>query len=283
MPVDTPPRPDEPSDPGGPSGRHPLLRPTWVVAHVIVLVVLVTFPLLGSWQWDRYREEQALDDRLAARLDGPPADLASVLPTEVDDGQAADLEFTPVQVRGTWVADEQVAQRRSRDGSAGFDLLTPLTLGDGTAVLVRRGWVPPDRAAGADPTPDVPVTGEVEVTGFLEASAHQPDGIGARDADQGVLDTVFHADVARLDRQTRDDLLPMLVHLTSQSPDDGDLPLPQPAPEGDPTQNLSYTLQWFSFTAIVGIGYLVVLRRRIHDHRAGIDSDVDPLLRDRAT
>ncbi len=251
------------------------------MAHVIVLVVLATFPQLGLWQWERYREERALDARLDARLDGPPADLASLLSAEVSDGEAADLEFTPVDVRGTWVADEQVAQRRPRDGSGGFDLLTPLSLGDGTAVLVRRGWVPPARAAGPDPTPDVPVSGEVMVTGFLEASGRQPDGIGARDADDGVLDTVFHADVERLDRQTSDDLLPMLVHLTSQSPGDGDLPLPQPAPEGDPTQNLSYTLQWFAFTAIVGIGYLVVLRRRLRDHRAGIDSDVDPLLRRR--
>ncbi len=282
--MDTPPRPGGPAEPPGPDPSrrgHPLLRPTWVVAHVIVLVVLVTFPQFGLWQWERYREEQALDVRLEARLDAPPADLAAVLPAAVDPAEAADLEFTPVQVRGTWVADEQVAQRRSRDGSGGFDLLTPLSLGDGTAVLVRRGWVPPDRAAGADPTPDVPVAGEVVVTGFLEASGRQPDGIGARDADEGVLDTVFHADVDRLDRQTDDDLLPMLVHLTAQEPGDGELPLPQPAPQGDPTQNLSYTLQWFAFTAIVGIGYLVVLRRRVRDHRAGIDTDVDPLLRDR--
>lgn len=265
--------------------RHPLLRPVWVVAHVIVLVVLVTFPRLGLWQWDRYREVQADNARLAARLDSQPVPLDQALPRSgsLDPGGAATLEFTPVRATGTWVGDEQVAQRRARDGTGGFDLLTPLDLGDGTAVLVRRGWVPPDATGSPDPTPDVPVDGEVVVTGLLEAPVGQPDGIGPRDQADGELDVVFHADVARLDRQTSVDLRPMLLHLTQQHPGDGDLPLVQPVVEEDATQNLSYTLQWFAFTLIVGLGYLIVVRRRLRDRREGIDTDTDPLLRDRRT
>lgn len=262
--------------------RHPLRRPAWLVAHVIVLVVLVTFPMLGMWQWERYGEETAIARRQEDRLTADPVPLASVLDTGTDDAAAADLEYTPVVVEGTWVADEQVAQRnRSLDGQGGFDLLTPLALGDGTAVLVRRGFVPPDGPSSPDPTADVPVSGTVEVTGFLEVGGEQPQGFGPRDPEDGVLSTVFHADVARLDRQTGADVLPMLVHLTSQQPSDGDLPLPQSVPTPDPAQNLSYTIQWFAFTAIVAIGYLIVLVRRVRDHRRGIDSDVDPLLRDR--
>lgn len=266
-------------EPGG--SRHPLLRPTWLVAHAIVLTVLVTFPQLGLWQWDRYREEQALDDRLQDRLDAAPVPLSEVLPPRIDAITAADLEFTPVVVTGTWLADEQVAQRRSLAGSGGFDLLTPLSLDDGAAVLVRRGWVPPAGGASAEPTSDRPTAGPVRVIGFLERSGRQPGGLGARDADQGELDVVFHADVDRLDGQVTGELLPMVVHLTAQVPGDGDLPQPQPPPRGDPAQNLSYALQWWSFTAIVGIGYLVVLRRRLRDHRAGVDTDTDPLLRRR--
>lgn len=264
------------------TARHPLLRPAWVVAHVVVLAVLVTFPMLGLWQWERYGEETAIARRQEERLAAEPVPLASVLDADVDDATAADREYTPVVVEGTWVADEQVAQRnRGLDGQVGFDLLTPLELGDGTAVLVRRGFVPPDGPSSPDPTEDVPVEGTVTVIGFLEVSGEQPQGIGARDATDGVLSTMFHADVERIDRQTSADLLPMLVHLTGQEPPDGDLPVPQPAPTPDPSQNLSYTLQWFAFTIIVGVGYVIVLARRVRDHRRGIDSDLDPLLRDR--
>jgi surfeit locus 1 family protein len=272
---------------GGRDRRHPLLRPVWVAASVVVLVVLVTFPQLGLWQWERYREVQADNARLTARLDDDPVSVTDVLPPDLpDDGPGrevlADLEYTPVQARGTYVAEEQVAQRgRSLDGNGGFDLLTPLSLGDGTAVLVRRGWVPPDGTGSADPTRDVPVEEEVVVTGFLEAPVGQPTGIGPRDPDDGELETVFHADVERLDRQTDESLRPMLLHLVDQDPGDGDLPVAQPVVVEDATQNLSYTLQWFAFTLIVGLGYAIVVRRRLRDHRAGVDTDVDPLLRGR--
>lgn len=272
--------------PGGghpPDPRHPLRRPAWLVAHVVVLAVLITFPLLGLWQWERYGEERAIASRQEARLDADPVPLARLLDADVDDAAAAALEYTPVTVAGTWVAAEQVAQRnRDLDGQLGFDLLTPLNLGDGTAVLVRRGFVPPDGPSSPTAAVDVPIAGTVTVTGFLETSGAQPDGFGARDPDTGRLATVFHADVERLDRQTDADLLPMLVHLTAQVPGDGPLPVPQPAPTPDPSQNLSYTIQWFAFAAIVGAGYVIVLARRVRDHRRGIDSDLDPLLRHRS-
>lgn len=285
--------------------RHPLLGPWWITAHVIVAAVLVTFPQLALWQWDRYQQESDQAARMEARRSADPVPLADVVSREMDRDAIAAAEFTPVVVTGTWSADEQVAQRnRSYDGQAGFDLLTPLVLDDAaldggvldgdvldgdvvdgdvvndhTAVLVRRGWVPPERVAGATPTTDVPVSGEVEVTGWLEISGEQPS-FGPTDAGTGMLDIVFHADVERLDTQVQAHLLPMIVRLTSQVPDDGQFPLPQAPPPSNAEQNLSYMLQWSAFTLIVAIGYGIVVWRRLSDHRAGIDSDVDPLLRD---
>ena len=273
------------------SSRHPLLGPWWVTAHLVVLAVLVTFPQLSAWQWDRYREEQAAQARVEARLDAEPRPLAEVLTPDVladfDARDAADLAFTPIVVTGTWRADEQVAQRnRSLGGTNGFDLLTPLApTTDGSlsdrVVMVRRGWVPPAPGDVLSPTGDVPVAGEVEVTGWLEVAGTQPS-FGPTDPVDGELDILFHADLARLAPQVDGDLVPMLVHLTAQVPGDGDLPVVQPPPAVDPSQNLSYALQWAAFTLIVGVGYVIVLVRRMRDRRAGIDSDVDPLLRDRS-
>lgn len=277
----------------GRRGRHHLLRPWWLVAHVVVLAILVAFPMLSAWQWQRWQEERATAAAIEQGLAEDPVDLATVLgPGSVDAATADDLEFTPVTVRGTWLGDAQVAQRnRSLAGTGGFDLLTPLLVADGplagTAVVVRRGWVPPSTPAGADPTPDEPVTGVVEVTGFLEVPGTQPsfgptdDVAAVRAATQ--LPTVFHADLDLFVGRVDAPLAGMVVHLTTQVPDDGQLPVPQPAPEHDASQNLSYALQWAAFTIIVVGGYALVLWRRVRDHRAGIDSDIDPLLRDRPT
>ncbi len=179
---------------------------------------------------------------------------------------------------GTYLADEEVAHRnRDLDGQGGFDWLTPLRLDDGQAILVRRGFVPPTQMAGTDPTVAPPPSGEVTVTGWLELSRPQPSGFGAgfapSDPDSGQLDTVFHSDVARIGQQTSADLLPMVLHLAEQDPaQDQPLPVPQPLPEPDLSQNLSYAVQWFVFTAIAIIGYAIVLWRKRHER---VDDEVE--------
>lgn len=259
------------------SPRRALLQPRWIVAHLMILTVVVTFPLLGLWQVDRWQEQQAIQADIEQRRDAAPVALTSVLDGPVPDDEAAALEFTPVRATGRYVGEEQVAHRnRAFSGRGGFDWLTPLVLEDGRAVLVRRGWVPPARAAGAEPTPAPPPEGEVTVTGWLEQSGSQPTGIGARDAATGTLDMVFHADVDRIDRQTSADLLPMILRLGSQQPAPaGDLPIPQPLPDGeDGSQNISYAVQWFTFTAIAIVGYAIVLRRRVREARTNTDGPV---------
>ncbi len=252
------------------SPARELLRPRWVVAHVVILAVLITFPQLGMWQLDRWNEEKDLAARIEARVDGAPLALADVLTVAGPTDPATsldDLEFTPVVATGTYLADEEVAHRnRALEGQAGFDWLTPLLLtgpGDDTAILVRRGFVTATRAAGSEPTAAPPPTGTVTVTGWLEVSGTQP-GFGPSDADEGDLDLVFQADVARIDQQVSADLLPMILHLRVQDPSQpGPLPVAQPVPEVDTTQNLSYAGQWFAFTAIAAIGYAIVLWRRL--------------------
>ena len=253
------------------ASRLVLLRPHWVVAHVIVLVIVVTFPMLGMWQLDRWEQETARQARIEARIDGDERPVTEVLPPDADAATIDDLEYQPVTASGTWVAEEEVAHRnRDLDGQGGFDWLTPLQLDDGMAVLVRRGFVPPARVSGTEPTVAPPPGGEVTVSGWLEVPTRQPSGwrtaFSPSDPADGTLDTVFWADVDRIDQQTSDDLLPMVLHLAEQDPaPDGPLPVPQPVPEVDLSQNLSYAVQWFVFTAIAVIGYGIVLWRKWGD------------------
>ncbi len=261
------------------SSRHVLLQPRWIVAHLMILAVVATFPLLGRWQLQRWDQEKAREARIEARIDGEPVPVTSVLSPGMSADELAALEYHPVTATGTYLADEEVAHRnRDLEGRGGFDWLTPLVLGDGTAVLVRRGWVPPSRTAGVDPSDAPPPDGEVAVTGWLERSGEQPDGIGARDPDTGTLETVFHADVERIDRQVSADLLPMVLHLSASDPASaGDLPIPQPVPEVDTTQNLSYAVQWFVFTAIAAIGYAIVLWRKVREpHEEAVPAGQQP-------
>lgn len=236
------------------------------MASTIIVVATVTFATLGRWQLQRLDEVRAQNAVVAERFDRPPLafpEIADVAAGEEDRLEA--LEYRAVVVSGTYLPEEEVLQRsRAHQGQNGYHVLTPLVRDDGTAVLVRRGWVPyaldePPVEAAAPPA------GEVTVSGFLQRSEEQR-GFGPTDPAEGELTRVFRADVARLDEQVGPTLFPLVVALeTQEPPQDGRLPIPTSRPELDEANHLSYALQWFSFAAIAAIGYAAVLWKRSRD------------------
>jgi surfeit locus 1 family protein len=240
-----------------------LLRPRALLRHLLVLAVAVTCVSLGMWQLDRLGEVRASNALLEARMAAPEADLADLLAEAglyagglaaggLDADAIESLTFRRVRVSGTYLADEEVLQRnREHRGQTGFHVLTPLDLGDGRTLLVRRGWVPADLdtppVAEAAP-PDGPVT----LTGILERSIDQP-GFGPRDLDDGVLERVFHADTSRLDAQMSGDLLPVVLRLVDDAQDT--LPRGLDEPVLDEANHRSYAVQWFTFAALAVVTY----------------------------
>lgn len=249
-----------------------LLTPRMLALHAIVLVVLVVLVSLGQWQLRRLDEATARADAVEERLAAPPVPVTELLAglDSSDEEALAAVEYRPATATGTWQVDDEVLQRgRSHAGRAGYAVLTPLRLDDGSTLLVRRGTVPFDNdllppVAGAEPP-----GGTVTVVGTLERSVPQPTGgIAQRDPDEGELDVVFNADLDRLRGQLDEPLQPMLLRL-DESAATGVLPLPEPAPATDRGPHLSYAVQWFSFAAIAAGMYGLWLVRRVRgDDRA---------------
>src|ERR671921_1462337 len=110
-----------------------------------------------------------------------PVPLTSLLGRPAAPGTAGpapgeDLAWTKVTVTGRYdPAHEIQARGRTVDGSVGFEIVTPLVLPDGTAVLVDRGWVPPaEGGAIAAPVASPPPTGTVTVVGQIHLSESKP-------------------------------------------------------------------------------------------------------------
>jgi cytochrome oxidase assembly protein ShyY1 len=79
-------------------------------------------------------------------------------------------------------------------------------------------------------------------------------------------------DVDRLQGQIPLPLVPFSVQLIEQDPAPAALPAPAPLPEVSEGSHLSYAWQWFSFTAILLLGYPLLLRRSL---RSAADADDD--------
>ena len=232
-------------------------RPLWILSHVLVVALLLTMAAAGVWQLQRHNQRQELADRVESRADEPFTELGNVLTDRTGDAEYDAIELTHVILRGNWIPDEQVAVRnRSLGGSAGLWVITPLDLGNGTAVAVNRGFVP-----SGFPIPEAP-QGEVELTGFLR-STQTRERIGPTDPPEGTLEVMNRVDVERLDQQTGLPLLGAWVQMGRSdplAPDPYPEPLPRPTADGGPS-HLSYAGQWFAFTLIGLIGYPLVLRR----------------------
>lgn len=238
----------------------------------MVAVLVAALIGLGIWQLQRWDEVAAENDRIDTRIAAAPVPLEELAADATPD----QLEYRRVTVTGRYRPDEEVLQRsRAHRGQNGWHVLTPLVTGPDRAVLVRRGWVPYD--LDEPPVgPAAPPDDEVEVTGFLQRSDEQP-GFGPSDPRTGRLERVFHADVGRLQRQVDAELWPMVLQLQSQSPPQGELPIPAPAPELDETRHWSYALQWFGFAVVLAVGYGVVIRRRLHDDDASTEPSAPTL------
>jgi surfeit locus 1 family protein len=244
------------------------LQPKWVAGHVLVVVLVVLFVNLGLWQLQRLDEKRERNAAISARSSAPVQPLDEVVVAEAAPSEVDGLVYRRATARGTWDADASVLVRsRSLRGRPGFHVLTPLVTGDGTALIVNRGFVPftgdPQEALAATR----PRPGPVEVTGLLLAS-QQREGIGPTDPAEGVLEQIARVDLARLQQQYRGDLYPMYLQLASQSPAPaGELPVVLPEPEQDEGNHLSYAVQWFSFAAIGAGGWPLLLRHTARERR----------------
>lgn len=229
-------------------------------ALLTLLAVLATVGLcarLGVWQVARMHEKE----RLRAAFDSTLA--ATPQPVDVIAG-AAGTAHPKVSASGRYDDAHQILlSARSHDGETGVDVVTPLLLGDGRAVLVDRGWLPAEDAMTARPQ-DFPEPGEREVVGLartIPATSGPTRWLRlSAETDRTTLWSTYS-----LSRDSLAARLPFAVLgvLIEQLPGPGVPPVPRrDAPERpDPSVHFWYAVQWFAVALIAGAGSIAVWRR----------------------
>lgn len=229
------------------------LRPLWILSHLFAVAVVVAFVLLGLWQLDRHDQRSARNATVQAR-----GDLAAV-PLDValaEAGDPDDLRFRTVTASGTYGDRDLLVDNRSKDGLPGSWVLTPMRLGDGTTLVVNRGFQFSDGGTVEPvPAPDGTVSLEGTVTSW------EGDGCGVRTDEDGEP-----VGMACLRRSTAEqvfggEVAPVVVQSQVSDPPAPDLLVPVPSPELDDGPHRSYAAQWFIFAAIIAIVYPLILRR----------------------
>jgi surfeit locus 1 family protein len=224
---------------------------------LIVIAVVLTFGFmrLGLWQMARLQQRQALNDELASRAVAP-ADVISQLPADT-----ANAHYRRVSIQGAYdYANEIVLTLRSRDGSPGVNIVTPVRLpATDTAMLVVRGWVySPDGM-----TVDLPTWREgpqLNGIGFVETYPPPREG---RNSSPSHSNAYRWLDRRELETRFHYPLKPYYVVLISPPDSGSNSIIPRlTVPPMDEGPHRSYAIQWFSFAAISIIGTIIFLRRK---------------------
>ena len=227
--------------------------PRWLI--LIAAIITLVFLRLGFWQLSRLGERQELNAELASRaVDSAVA--ISQLPTDT-----ANAHYRRVSVQGAYdYANEIVLTLRSRDGSPGINVVTPLKLpATDTALLVVRGWIysPDGMTIDLPPWREGP---QANGSGFVET---YPPPRKGRNGSPTHPNAYRWLDRRELEARFHYPLKPYYVVLTSPHDSASKSVIPRlTVPPMDEGPHRSYAIQWFSFAAISIIGTILFLRRK---------------------
>ena len=221
----------------------------WWLPTILVIAGVIFLAWLGVWQLDRLEQRRAFNQFIASRWDQEPFDLtAGNLPGDINE-----LEYRRVALNGEFDYTQQIVlKNQSLNDMPAVNLVTPMLLGDGRAILVARGLVPYGESK-PEFWPKFEEPADAQIVGMLQES----QTLAGAKLPEGAQIEWFRIDLEAIQRQLPYELLPVFV---TQLPEPGRkytaLPyrkVPFAIEEGN---HFSYAIQWFMFAAILGIGYI---------------------------
>ncbi|MEL6287312.1 MAG: SURF1 family protein [Pseudomonadota bacterium] len=243
------------------------------VAAFGALLILVG---LGTWQLQRLQWKEGLIARVEAGLRKPASPLREVAAAS---RSGDDVAYRPVITRGRYEHDRAVRVYAVENGTAGWNVYTPLVLAEGGArVFVNRGFVPEAFGATA-PTLSEP-DGLQQVVGVVRrppsrTSVFTPEN--EPEAGRFYWRDLTNMVAARYDK-TEANFLPLFVQAVPASavvgqaadalaspPPGGEGIWPRPAsPRPDiSNRHLEYAITWYSLAlALVGVYAFFMFGRR---------------------
>lgn len=229
-----------------------------VVVLACALAVLIA---LGTWQVYRLQWKEGLLADIDARTKAPAVSLVDMEKRRAEEGT---VEYWPVTVKGEFLHASERHFFSTWKGQSGFNVYTPLELGDGRVVFVNRGFVPYDRKA-AETRANGQVTGTVTVTGLARDALQEKPSFIVPD-NEPEKNVFYWKDLSAMAATAG---LPVDTETVPFFIDAGDAPNPGGLPVGGvtlidlPNNHLQYAVTWYGLAlALVGVAVFRFRRRR---------------------
>ena len=223
----------------------------WLGWFLLVCLLSAVCTALGMWQMDRRDAVREDIGNVVNNYDAAPVPFEEA--EQLFEAYDPASEWLPVEMTGVYdTANQRIVRNRPLSGRAGYEVLVPLKLADGTAVVINRGWLPigNNEAGRPDSVPAAP-SGEVTVVARIKPA----EPTLQRGAPEGQLASI---DLAKYRDELGYDVEQAAYGLmASEDPGPAVGPEAAPKPSVDEGPHLSYAMQWFAFGVMlfIGLGY----------------------------
>jgi len=238
-----------------------MLSARWLGFLLFVVVLAGVCTRLGFWQYHRLEHRLDRNEIIEAHFSADPVELTRALP----DGDEVDgtSEWTRVTATGSYDVEHQVTVKfTTRDGAPGVDVVTPLVLASGEAVLVDRGWIETQNTVQRPEVP-APPTGKVTIEGWLrQNNGAGGDAVRPRDGQIRAVSSDGMADSVPYD------LTNGYVNLQQETPAPATALAAEPQPELGQGPHFFYALQWWFFALLAVVGYFWFARAEAKERRS---------------
>lgn len=226
-----------------------LLSRRWIGFAIFVIFLAASCYRLGFWQWHRLESRLAENKVITKHMSADPVDLDSIL--TVGKAQTEKQQWTRIKATGTYDLNHQITVRFStRDGAPGADVITPLVLPSGAAVLVDRGWIATGNNSMKPTNVPAPPTGSVTIQGWLRAN--NGDRQGANTPSNGQVRAISSDGVRSFVPYK---LYDGYLNLRNESPAPSAKLAAEPQPALGQGPHFFYALQWWFFAILATFGW----------------------------
>ncbi len=219
---------------------------TWSAIPAVLILLA-----LGSWQVHRLVWKTELNEERLARHRAE----AVMLPAALDD--AAELAWHRVWLEGRFRHEaEMFLAARTFDRRVGYQIVTPFERGDGSAVLVNRGWVPLENKE-----PETRLGGQLEGTMRLEGTVVPAGRAGWFTPDNEPENNIwFWTEAESLAASAGIPAQPFLVD-AGPAPNPGGLPIGGQTRVELRSEHMQYIVIWYALAVSLAVIYAIYMRR----------------------
>lgn len=221
--------------------------PTWMMC-VLSFIVVSLFVRLGFWQLERAAQKQAMLNAEST--------MAHKEIFQWNENQALPEQYQRIEINGHFLSHVFLLDNQHQQHQFGFDVLSPLVLGNGSIILVDRGWIAGDNTRRTFPKITSP-SGALHIQGSVYYPSNKQWVLGPSVEKKGNELTILEQLDSKIPSQLlQKNVYPFIIRLDEKA--NFGFVRNWPIVSMPAERHIAYAWQWFAMALVVFIIFIAL-------------------------